>query len=119
MSVVEAEGKMVVWTFAGELKKVLTAETGLQPGDQRLIFRGKERENGEYLDMCGVKDRSKVMLIEDPASIERRANQMRTNAKIQTAHRAISDVCMEVDKFEEQVSTTHTSVLFSFLFCIL
>ncbi|XP_004294033.1 PREDICTED: BAG family molecular chaperone regulator 3-like [Fragaria vesca subsp. vesca] len=94
----------------GELKKVLTAETGLQPGDQRLIFRGKERENGEYLDMCGVKDRSKVMLIEDPGSIERRANQMRRNAKIQTAHRAISDVCMEVDKLEEQVTAIEKSI---------
>ncbi|KAK9267810.1 hypothetical protein L1049_010246 [Liquidambar formosana] len=45
----------------GELKKLLTAETGLQPGEQTLIFRGKDRENGEYLDMCGVKDRSKVI----------------------------------------------------------
>ncbi|KAK9936870.1 hypothetical protein M0R45_013692 [Rubus argutus] len=94
----------------GELKKVLTAETGLQPGDQRLIFRGKERENGEYLDMCGVKDRSKVMLIEDPASIENRANQMRRNMKIQTAHRAISDVCLEVDKLAEQVSAIEKSI---------
>lgn len=59
--------------------------------------------------MCGVKDRSKVMLIEDPASIENRANQMRRNMKIQTAHRAISDVCLEVDKLAEQVSRTHTS----------
>lgn len=83
---------------------MLTAETGLQAGDQRLIFRGKERENGEYLDMCGAKDRSKVILIEDPASIERRFIEMRRNAKIQSAHRAISNVSMEVDKLAEQVS---------------
>ncbi|BBH01143.1 BCL-2-associated athanogene 2 [Prunus dulcis] len=86
-----------------ELKKVLTAETGLQPGEQRLLFRGKERENGEYLDMWGVKDRSKVILIQDPASIERRADEMRRNAKIQSAHRAISDVSVEVDKLAEQL----------------
>ncbi|WJZ96854.1 hypothetical protein VitviT2T_015501 [Vitis vinifera] len=94
----------------GELKKLLTAETGLQPGEQRLIFRGKERENGDYLDMCGVKGRSKVILMEDPSSRERRAIEMRRNAKIQTAHRAISDVSMEVDKLAEQVSAIEKSI---------
>ncbi|XP_041025536.1 BAG family molecular chaperone regulator 3-like isoform X2 [Juglans microcarpa x Juglans regia] len=94
----------------GELKKLLTGETGLQPGEQRVIFRGKERENGEYLDMCGVKDRSKVILMEDPSSIERRFIETRRNAKIQSAHRAISDVSLEVDKLAEQVSTIEKSI---------
>ena len=85
------------------MKKLLTAETGLQPSEQKLIFRGKERENSEYLDTCGVKDRSKVILIEDPSSIQRRFIEMRKNARIQTAHRAISDVSMEVDNYAEQV----------------
>ncbi|KAB2601511.1 BAG family molecular chaperone regulator 3-like [Pyrus ussuriensis x Pyrus communis] len=87
------------FTF-GQLKKALTAKTRLQPGEQRRLFRGKERENGEYLDACG-----------DPASIERRAFGMRRNAKIQTAHRAILDVSMEVDKLAEQVSATEKSIL--------
>ncbi|KAL9456361.1 hypothetical protein AB3S75_005563 [Citrus x aurantiifolia] len=94
----------------GEVKKVLTGETGLQAGDQVLIYRGKERENGEYLDMCRVKDRSKVILTEDPASIERRFIEMRRNAKIQSAHRAISNVSMEVDKLVEQVSAIEKSI---------
>ncbi|KAJ0082993.1 hypothetical protein Patl1_11198 [Pistacia atlantica] len=94
----------------GDLKKLLTAETGLQPSEQRVIFRGKERENGEYLDMCGVKDRSKVILMEDPSSIERRFIEMRRNAKIQSAHRAISNVSMEVDKLADQVSGIEKSV---------
>ncbi|KAA8519430.1 hypothetical protein F0562_013695 [Nyssa sinensis] len=94
----------------GELKKLLTAETDLHPREQRLIFRGKERENGEYLDMCGVKDRSKVILIEDPSSKERRIIEMRRNAKIQSAHRAISAVSMEIDKLVEQVSAIEKSI---------
>ncbi|KAM1422534.1 hypothetical protein ACFX2I_004656 [Malus domestica] len=94
----------------GELKKALTAKAGLQPGEQRLLFRGKERENGEYLDMCGVKDRSKVVLMEDPTGIERRAVEMRRNARIQTAHRAILNVSMEVDKLAEQVSAIENSI---------
>ncbi|KAJ7969042.1 BAG family molecular chaperone regulator like [Quillaja saponaria] len=94
----------------GEVKKVLTAEIGLQANEQRLIFRGKERENGEYLDRCGVKDRSKVILMQDPSSIERRFIEMRRNAKIQSAHRAISDVSMEIDKLTEQVSAIEKSI---------
>ncbi|OAY25202.1 BAG family molecular chaperone regulator 3 [Manihot esculenta] len=94
----------------GELKKLLMAETGLQPGDQKIMFRGKERENGQYLELCGVKDKSKVLLIEDPASIERRYIQMRKNSRIQSAHRAISSVSMEVDKLAEQVSAIEKSI---------
>lgn len=93
------------------MKKLLTAETGLQPDEQRVIFRGKERENGEYLDTCGVKDRSKVILMEDPSSIERRVIEMRRNAKIRSAHRAISDVSMEVDKLADQVSKNSFSYI--------
>ncbi|XP_059303937.1 BAG family molecular chaperone regulator 3-like [Lycium ferocissimum] len=94
----------------GELKKLLTEETGLQPGEQRVICRGKERENGEYLDMCGVKDRSKVILIEDPESKEKRFMQMRKNAKIQAVHRLINDVSIEIDKLAEQVSAIEKSI---------
>lgn len=90
----------------GELKKLVTAESGLQPGEQRLIYRGKERDNGEYLDICGVKEQSKIVLIQDPESIERRFMELRRNAKIQTAHRLLDDVVVEVDKIAEQVSIT-------------
>ncbi|PIN22436.1 BCL2-associated athanogene-like protein [Handroanthus impetiginosus] len=94
----------------GELKKLLAAETGLQPVEQRLIFRGKERENGEYLDTCGVKDRSKVILIEDPESRERRLIEMRRNAKIQAINLLIDDVSTEVDRLAEQVCVIEKSI---------
>ncbi|XP_042510132.1 BAG family molecular chaperone regulator 2-like [Macadamia integrifolia] len=94
----------------GELKKLLAAETGLQPAEQSVLYRGRKRENGEYLDMCGMKDRSKLVLVEDPASKEKRFLEMRRNAKIQTAHRAISDVSMEVDKLSDQVSAIDKSI---------
>lgn len=94
----------------GELKKLLTEETGLEPGEQRLICRGKERENGEYLDMCGLKDKSKVILIEDPESKEKRFIQMRKNAKIQATHRFINDVSIEIDKLAQQISAIEKSI---------
>ncbi|KAK2447575.1 hypothetical protein P8452_11858 [Trifolium repens] len=94
----------------GEVKKVMSEETGLKVEEQRVIYRGKERENGEYLDVCGVKDRSKLVLIQDASSIERRFIQMRSNAKIQTANRAINNVSLELDQLTDQVSAIEKSI---------
>ncbi|GKB09395.1 LAG1 longevity assurance homolog 3-like protein [Tanacetum coccineum] len=43
----------------GDLKKILARETNLEAKDQRLLFKGKEKGDGERLDMAGVKDMSK------------------------------------------------------------
>ncbi|XP_068656960.1 BAG family molecular chaperone regulator 2-like [Aristolochia californica] len=94
----------------GELKKLICSQTRLQPEEQRLIFRGKERGNNEYLDMTGVKDLSKIVLLEDPTSMEKRYIEMKKNAKIQSAHRAISNVSVELDTFAEQVSVIDKSI---------
>ncbi|KAL6634053.1 hypothetical protein ACP70R_026724 [Stipagrostis hirtigluma subsp. patula] len=51
----------------GELKVVLSMVTGLEPKEQRLLFRGKEREDTDHLHMVGVRDKDKVLLLEDPA----------------------------------------------------
>ena len=53
--------------IAGELKAVLSMATGLEPREQRLLFRGKEREDSDHLHMVGVRDKDKVLLLEDPA----------------------------------------------------
>ncbi|KAG2652071.1 BAG family molecular chaperone regulator 1-like [Panicum virgatum] len=51
----------------GELKLMLSMVTGLEPREQRLLFRGKEREDSDHLHMVGVRDKDKVLLLEDPA----------------------------------------------------
>ncbi|XP_022139854.1 BAG family molecular chaperone regulator 3-like [Momordica charantia] len=94
----------------GEVKRAVAAETGLKATEQKVLYRGKERENGEYLEACGVKDRSKMVVVEDPASIERRYIETTRNAKINTAHRAISHVSMDLDKLADQVSTIEESI---------
>lgn len=95
----------------GELKKALARDTGLQPADQRLLYKGKERENNEYLDMCGVKNRSKIVLMEDVSSVERRYHERRKMAKIESINRAISDISMEIDKLGDQVRGLGVDVL--------
>lgn len=92
-------------TTFGELKKLLAIETGLQPHEQRLIFRGKERDSSDFLDITGVKDKSKIVLIEDPSSREKKYIEMKRNAKMEMACKAVTEISGEVDKLADQVSS--------------
>ncbi|KAL1536524.1 BAG family molecular chaperone regulator 3-like [Salvia divinorum] len=56
----------------GELKNLLSILTKLEPQEQRLLFKGKEREDCEHLHMIGVKHNDKVLMLEDPAIKERK-----------------------------------------------
>ncbi|KAF7819484.1 BAG family molecular chaperone regulator 2-like [Senna tora] len=56
----------------GELKMILSLVTSLEPREQRILFRGKERDDEEYLHMVGVRDNDKVLLLEDPAIKEKK-----------------------------------------------
>ncbi|XP_047971075.1 BAG family molecular chaperone regulator 3-like [Salvia hispanica] len=51
----------------GELKILLSILTKLEPHEQRLLFKGKERDDNEHLHMVGVRDKDKVLMLEDPA----------------------------------------------------
>ncbi|KAI3813114.1 hypothetical protein L1987_17830 [Smallanthus sonchifolius] len=56
----------------GEMKMILSMMTGLEPKEQRLLFKGKEREDEDYLHMVGVRDKDKVLMFQDPATKERK-----------------------------------------------
>lgn len=90
-------------SIAGELKKQLSERTGLHPQDQKLLFKGKERDSAAFLDIAGVKDRSKIVLTEDPAAQARRVLEMRRTASMEKAARAISHVSLAVDKLAAKV----------------
>ncbi|KAI4340863.1 hypothetical protein MLD38_025661 [Melastoma candidum] len=88
----------------GELKKMLTGSTGLHHQDQKLIFKDKERDSNAFLDIVGVKDKSKIVLVEDPISQEKRYLEMRKSAKMEKASKSISEISLEVDRLAGQVS---------------
>ncbi|XP_022879069.1 BAG family molecular chaperone regulator 2-like [Olea europaea var. sylvestris] len=88
----------------GELKKMLTGPTGLHHQDQKLFYKDKERDSNAFLDTAGVKDKSKLVLTEDPISQEKRYLEMRKNAKMEKAAKSISEISLEVDRFGGQVS---------------
>ncbi|TKW05046.1 hypothetical protein SEVIR_7G150700v4 [Setaria viridis] len=76
----------------GELKVVLSMVTGLEPREQRLLFRGKEREDTDHLHMIGVRDKDKVLLLEDPAQKDMKLRAALAAQAVQSPYRAFIKV---------------------------
>ncbi|GER31328.1 ubiquitin family protein [Striga asiatica] len=74
----------------GELKILLSVLTKLEPKEQRLLFKGKEREDEEHLHMVGVRDKEKVLMLEDPAIKERKLLGLARTQIIGSPYRTIS-----------------------------
>ncbi|KAA3489501.1 BAG family molecular chaperone regulator 4 [Gossypium australe] len=96
--------------YLWDLKRVLAQETGLEPKEQRLLFQGKEKDDEECLHMVGVKDMSKVVLLEDPASKERKLVEMNSNQSVLKACEEVAKVRSEVDKLSEKVIAVEANV---------
>lgn len=94
----------------GELKKLMSEKTGLHPDDQKVVYKDRERDSKAFLDMVGVKDRSKMTLLEDPTAQAKRLIEERRNAKAQRAAKAVSRVSLDVDKLASKVSALETIV---------
>lgn len=74
---------------------ILSMVTGLEPKEQRLLYRGKEREDYEYLHMVGVKDKDKVLLFEDPAIKERKKLlNLAANGRVQVIGSSYHTICV-------------------------
>lgn len=93
-----------------DLKGVIAPVTSLAPEEQRLLFRGKEKNDHERLHNAGIKDMSKVVLLEDPASRQRKIEQMQRDQGIVRACEAVAGVRHEVDKLVEKVNALQSSV---------
>ncbi|XP_060175016.1 BAG family molecular chaperone regulator 4-like isoform X2 [Lycium barbarum] len=89
----------------GNLKIILCDRTGLHPNVQRLLFQGKEKDENECLHIAGVKDMSKVILMEDPASKE-----MKKMKSTSVSCDAIARVRVEVDKLSHRVVALEEAV---------
>nr|BAE71291.1 hypothetical protein [Trifolium pratense] len=94
----------------GELKKMLTGPTGLHHLDQKIFYKDKERDSKAFLDIVGVKDKSKLVVMEDPISQEKRYLEMRKNANMEKAAKSISEISLEVDRLAGQVSAMETII---------
>lgn len=87
----------------GELKKMVAGPTGLNAEDQKLIYKGRERDSKCFLDSGGVRDGSKVVVVEDEVSRERRCLESRKNATLERASKEIAAIRIDVDSLAKQV----------------
>ena len=90
--------------MAGDVKSLLVHRTGLQPEEQQLFFGGKEKDNEDNLHEEGVRDKSKLLLLEDASSEERKREEIRKHNEMLKASEAVAEVRAEVDKLAERVS---------------
>lgn len=90
------------------MKKKAAEFTRLHHEDQKIIYKKKERNSKQYLDIVGVKNRSKMVLMEDTASREKRCLELLKNANVEKASRTLSQMSSEVDKFADQVSFVYS-----------
>lgn len=81
----------------------MAAKTGLHPDDQKILYKDKERDSKAFLDMAGVKDRSKLVVVEDPEAKARRLIEERRNGHLEKAAKAVASVTAEVDKLAPKV----------------
>ncbi|KGN49684.1 BAG family molecular chaperone regulator 1 [Cucumis sativus] len=91
----------------GELKKLMAEPTGLHPAEQKLIYKNKERNSNAYLDVARVKNGSKIVLVEDILSKERRCVEMLTNHKFQISSNLLKEIDLEVNKLSQEVGSVH------------
>ncbi|KAL8158911.1 hypothetical protein V2J09_000448 [Rumex salicifolius] len=94
----------------GELKKKLSGPTGLHHEDMKLLFKNKERDSKGFLDISGVKDKSKLVLMEDPISQEKRFLELRKTAMIEKAAKSVSQISLDVDRLTGRVSALESVI---------
>ncbi|MBA0793657.1 hypothetical protein Gohar_018046 [Gossypium harknessii] len=115
----------------GELKKQIAEQTGLEPEKQRVLFRGKEKEDDVHLSSAGMKDKSKILVLENPTSkvkkVEEMANieekveesiarkeskveEIKETEEMSKAFAAVARVRKEVDKLSERVAAIEVAV---------
>ncbi|KAI6675223.1 hypothetical protein NL676_003129 [Syzygium grande] len=94
----------------GEMKQIVAKRIGLDPVEQRLLFRGKEQEDEERLHLAGIKENSKVVVLEDPASKEKKLEQSQESEEVSIASEAVAGVRAEVDKLSKRVAALEVLV---------
>ncbi|KAI3750532.1 hypothetical protein L2E82_21173 [Cichorium intybus] len=99
----------------GDLKRVIAKATGLEPEVQNLLFRGKEQDDSDRLDMVGVKENGKVTVTEnsptkDEENLEKVEEVKESIKEISKGVEAVNLVRKENDEFAEQVASLETVV---------
>ena len=69
----------------------------------KILYKDKERDSKIFLDLCGVKDGSRLVLKEDPISQEKRFLEMSKLVAKEKANKSISDISFQADRLAGKV----------------
>ncbi|CAI9779202.1 unnamed protein product [Fraxinus pennsylvanica] len=94
----------------GDLKLMVTQNICLDPETHKLLFRGKEKEDSEHLQSAGVKDMSKILLVEDTTCKVERPVEVTQTSVVSRGGAAVAEIRKEVDELSEQVSALQAVV---------
>ncbi|XP_037459679.1 BAG family molecular chaperone regulator 3-like [Triticum dicoccoides] len=94
----------------GDLRRRVAERAGAHPEDLRTLYKGKEQDPKAFLDMAGVRDRSKVAVVDDPEARARRLLEELRLGSLRKAAGAVAAVAAEVDKIAPKVSALEASV---------
>ncbi|EOA24566.1 hypothetical protein CARUB_v10017833mg [Capsella rubella] len=95
----------------GDVKKALVQKTGLEASELKILFRGVERDDAEQLQAAGVKDASKLVLVEDQNKrVEQVEQPPVVTEEMKKAIAAVIAVTEEVDKLSDRVVALEVAV---------
>jgi len=94
----------------GDVRKMVAERAGAHPDDLKVRYKDKERDAKAFLDMAGVKDRSRITVVDDPEARARRLLEERRQGHLQKASKAVAAVAAEVDKIAPKVSVLEALV---------
>ncbi|KAI9116174.1 hypothetical protein K1719_013104 [Acacia pycnantha] len=94
----------------GDVKRLLAHKTGVEPEEQTLIFRGKEKQDEEHLHLEDVKDNSEIYLFKGAASRGRKLEENRKKFDMLKAFEAVAGVRAEVDQLSKSVAALEVAV---------
>ncbi|KAJ0027145.1 hypothetical protein Pint_34912 [Pistacia integerrima] len=73
--------------------------------------QGKEREDSEHLHTCGVKDKSKILLLEElPNKEEKKPEEIEDSEEMRKALQSVVGIRAEIDKLSERVTALEVAV---------
>ncbi|CAH8268288.1 unnamed protein product [Arabidopsis lyrata] len=97
----------------GDVKKALVQKTGLEASELNILFRGVERDDAEQLQAAGVKDASKLVLVEDTNKRVEQVEQQPpvvVTKEMAKAIAALVAVTGEVDNLSDRVVALEVAV---------
>lgn len=94
----------------GDVKKRVAERIGMHHLDLKVMFKDRERDSAAFIDVAGVKEGSKMLVVEDPTAKAKRILEERRQHKMDKAAKQVSAISVEVDRLIAKVTALEAIV---------